>query len=167
MTWSQEVEQKDAGNDQETSTMEAFIEIFSSILRCLNFTWNFPSRNTSGMRPVLETQMWIGVPTRSWDLPEILLDADVQIPTKTGTLQHLVMYKFFGQLMACKTPMNSGTAAPAKIQTAKNEFLGDMKNPSKELECHHLEEIIQEYSIDLQRGGYTPVSRQPRQDTEG
>ena len=60
--------------------------------------------------------------------------------------------------MANRTPLNSRSAAPLKmqVQTATNEYLRRMRNTSRELQENHLISILEDYSCDLKRGGYHP-----------
>ena len=55
-------------------TMEAIKDMASSVIGCLNFTWDYPGNNTDKTMPVLGTAMWIGYPTRKWDFPEEILE---------------------------------------------------------------------------------------------
>ena len=108
------------------------------------------------MMPVLDTMVWIGRETRTWGVPDAMLEPDTVLPVKQGTLKNIILYSFYRKPMAAKTPMNSRTAAPAKtlIQTATNEFLRRMRNTSRELPSTFIESIIQEYACDLRRGGF-------------
>ena len=91
MIWTQEAEPEYADKDPETTTMEAFLTMASSILGCLYFTWDLPFKNVSMMMPVLDMQMWVGLPTRSWDLPGVFFDPGNEIPTKKGAIRKVIM----------------------------------------------------------------------------
>ena len=107
---------------------------------------------------VLDTMVWVGKPGRTWGIPEAILIPGTSLPSKTGSLKNIVLYKFFRKPVASRTPMNSRSAAPLRdqIQTATNEFLRRMRNTSRELEEHHLTGVLSDYCCDLIRGGYHP-----------
>ena len=136
--------------------MEAFSQMASGVMKCLNFTWDAPSKNQNLKMPFLDTMIWVGTPQRTWGIPEAILPKGTSLPAKTGTLEPIILYQFYRKPIANPTPMNSRSAAPLKdqIQTATNKFLRRMKNTSRELPQDHLEEILQNYACDLRRGGY-------------
>ena len=75
--------------------MEAISSMVSSVIHCLNFTWDCPNRNKDLRMPVLDTYMWIGVSTRTWDLPEEILEPETSLPTKLGKVANkIVLYDF-------------------------------------------------------------------------
>ena len=141
----------------ETRTMENFADMATRMIECLNFTWDSPSNNPSGAMLVLDTQMWVGLPSREWGVPKEILDEGTQLPIKSDVLKPIVLYKFYRKSISNPTPMNSRTAAPKKqqVQTATQEFIRRLKLTSRRLPTHHIEEILAEYSCDLKRGGYT------------
>ena len=53
--------------------------------------------------------------------------------------------------------MNARTAAPAKqlIQTAANEFRRRLSTTSRSLPVKVIDNVMREYSSDLQRGGFS------------
>ena len=156
-TWEQDKVAQDQAKNQEQHTMDVFSEMASSLIGCLEFTWDSPSMHQTGMMPVLDTVMWMGKPTRSWELPDAILPPGTTgIPTNP-LLKNNVMYKFYRKQIANQTPMNSRSAAPTKqkLQTATNEFRRRMLNTSRFLPKHHLEEALSTYSLDLARGGFT------------
>ena len=65
MIWSMEAAEEDADKDPEEVTMNAITSIASSILQCLDFTWDAPGRNPSGTMPLLDTMIWVGYPSRT------------------------------------------------------------------------------------------------------
>ena len=153
MIWPQEMETKDRDRSLEDITMTAMADMASSVLQCLDFTWDTPSRNKNNKMPVLDTMVWVGRSQRTWGIPEAILEEGTFLPTKTGTLKNIILYSFYRKPIAAKTPMNARTAAPAKqlIQTATNEFLRRLRNTIRELPTSHIEEIIREYACDLRR----------------
>ena len=59
--------------------------------------------------------------------------------------------------MANRTPMHVRSALPEKdrIQTVVNEYLRRMKNCSRDLATDTLEGVLQDYSAELRRGGFS------------
>ena len=121
--------------------MRAIRDMASSVMKCLNFTWDAPSLHKDGKMPVLDTAMWMGLAERQWDLPEDFLPAGIDPPTITGKIKPTVMYQFYRKTMANSKPMHSRSAAPEqdKIQTVTQEFNRRMKNTSRSLARSHLE----------------------------
>ena len=62
--WSQDNFIADCNRDLEEMTMEQVAAMASSILNCLNFTWDAPSLHPGREMPVLDTVMWLGIPQR-------------------------------------------------------------------------------------------------------
>ena len=124
MIWTPEAAEQDAGKDPEQVTMEAVTNMASSILACLQFTWDSPAQNKTGMMPLLDTMIWVGQSARSWGVPEEMLPEETSLPTKTGALNRIILYKFFRKPVASNTPMHSRSAVPTKdqVQTVTNEF---------------------------------------------
>ena len=95
--WSKEQEDLDKaqGRSQEKMTMEQFTAMASGILKCLEFTFDSPSNNTNGCMPVLDTMMWIGRQAREYGIPRQIVPSDLEIPTETGQLKQVILYKFY------------------------------------------------------------------------
>ena len=72
----------------------------SSILECLNFTWDTPNDNQNMMMPVLYTMVWIGRETRTWGVPGAMIEPDTVLPVKQGTLKLITLYSFYRNPMA-------------------------------------------------------------------
>ena len=80
----------------------------------------------------------------------------MQVPTKTGALKQIIMYCFLWKDNG-KTDTNSFENCchcQAAHPNCTNEFLRRMTNTSKELDPELLETIIQQYALDLRRGGF-------------
>ena len=54
-------------------TMKAVTCNVSSILTCLQFTWDSPKQNKTGMMPLLDTMIWVGQSARSLGVLEVML----------------------------------------------------------------------------------------------
>ena len=116
MVWTTEAEMEDKDRNPEQVTMQAFADMASSIMDCLNFTWDAPSLNSNGMMPVLDTMVWVGTPMRTWGVPDPILPKGTSLPAKPGTLRPVLLYKFYRKPMANNTPMHSRSAASLKDQ---------------------------------------------------
>ena len=158
LSWSPETENQDreANVHPEVHTMELLCQISSSLISCLKFTWDSPSKNSNNMMPVLDTFIWVGIPKRTRDLPHQILHKGTTLPSINGQLQNHVLYMFYRKPMARDTPLNNRSAIPAKmkVQTASNEFLRRFRNTSREVEKSKLESIIESYVCDLKRGSF-------------
>ena len=123
----------------------------SSIMGCLEFTWDSPSQPPDSKMPILDTKIWVDIPTRSWDLPEALLPQNAEIPMIPGDLKPNIMYEFYRKEISNKTPMHARSAAPLKqkIATMADEFLRRMTNTSKHLPKAALEAKLTEYANNL------------------
>ena len=143
--------------------MEAFASMASSILECLNFTWDANSNNREGMMPVLDTKVWVGAPCRTCGVPTKILIPRTKLPSRKGILKPIVQSKFYRKTVASRTQMITRSAAPAreKIQTATNEFLRRMRNRARTLKKSHLEGVLSDYCCDLlpqELGSHLPRS---------
>ena len=58
LTWSTEAEEEDKQKTREELTMSLFCELATDVEKCLDFTWDLPEKNTSGMLPVLHRCGW-------------------------------------------------------------------------------------------------------------
>ena len=156
-TWMPEAQREDINRNLEVVTMENFASMATSLVECLDFTWDCPSRNATGTMAVLDTQMWVGLPAREWGVPNQILPEEEQKPERAGALKPLILFKFYRKEVSNKMPMNARSAAPDKqqIQTATQEFIRRYKNTSRSLPKSHIEEILADYACDLQRGGFT------------
>ena len=157
--WSAEAQEEDTDRSPEEVTRRAFCSMATSVMKCLNFTWDSPDQHVEdlgGKMPVLDTMMWIGKGNRKWGVPEEILEPETCLPEYTGSMKDIVLYMFFRKSMANRTPMHSRAAAPEKdrVQTVANEFLRRLKNTSRELAPKVVEQVIQEYACDLKRGGF-------------
>ena len=56
LIWSQDQFNEDQ-RESDARTMEEMSNIASSIFKCLNFTWDCPSRNKNNKMPVLDTEL--------------------------------------------------------------------------------------------------------------
>ena len=158
LLWSPEHQKEDEGKNEEELTMEVFKNIASSILQCLDFTYDCPSLNSSKKMPVLDTQMWMDFPQRQWGVPKaVLWEEGTELPIKTGALKKIILYEFYRKPMSNRTSMLERSAMPNKdqIQTCVNEYMRRFKNTSRELPEEQMEEVIKEYSNDLKRGGFS------------
>ena len=84
LIWSAEDEILDKDKTQEEVTMLAFSEMVSSILKCLQFTWDVPNQDNRFRMPVLDTVMWVGTPTRVQGIPDALLESETTQLAHTG-----------------------------------------------------------------------------------
>ena len=80
LNWSPEAEMEDKQKTPEEHTMEVFADLAGGVLKCLEFTWDCPSKNMSHKMPVLDTQMWIGYPQRQWGVPGAALEDGTNLP---------------------------------------------------------------------------------------
>ena len=74
----------------------------------------------------------------------------------------MVLFKFFKKPMASKTNnrYQAGIPEGSKVATCTQEVLRRLKNTSRDLEDHHIEEILQEYFQELRESGYPQALRE-------
>ena len=60
MIWSLDMESEDRDRSLEDIRTTAVEDMASSVLQCLDFTWDTPSRNQNQKMPVLDTMVWVG-----------------------------------------------------------------------------------------------------------
>ena len=123
--WSPEKEQMDKNQNMEQITMQEFARMASDVLDCLNFTWDSPSCNSNNKMPVLDTQLWVGMPNRTWDIPQDIFPDQNTLPINPNDLKPVILYSFYKKEIATKTPMNSRTAVPNKTLTLSVTALRD------------------------------------------
>ena len=135
LEWTQEQLELDKTKDPQEVTMTAIAAMASSILSCLEFTWDAPCLNPSKKMPVLDTQVWVGTQIREWSLPKCLIPDGVELPTKHGPLKQIILYQFYRKAIANHTPFNSRAAYPERdrISTISQDFIRRFKNTSREL----------------------------------
>ena len=78
--WTPEAHQEDLNQNMELITMTEFSKMASSLLGCLNFTWDSPEKNEGKTMPVLDTQVWVGWGSRKWGVPEAALEEGTPLP---------------------------------------------------------------------------------------
>ena len=103
-------------------TMAEFTKLCSSVIQCMNFTFDIPELNSNGCMPVLDVQIWMEVQHRKYGIPaELMADR----PVNSGQLVKLIVYKFYKKPMSRKTPPLSKTALPEniKVSTVSNEVI--------------------------------------------
>ena len=122
--WTQEAHEEDEGKTSEEITMSAVQEMSSSIMKCLNFTWDSPGKNPNNGMPVLDTTMWVGIPERKWGLPDCILREGTQLPEILGEVRPIILHCFYRKSMANRTPLHHRAAVPEKdrVRTVSNEF---------------------------------------------
>ena len=92
LMWSTENELQDREKDPEILTMDLFSSIASSIMKCLQFTWDSPNNNATGTMPVLDTKMWVGLEAREWGLPEGMPGLDkLKLTMKINSLKRIIL----------------------------------------------------------------------------
>ena len=65
---------EDEDKDMEIVTMQQFAKAASSVINCLNFTWDCPGKNLSNRMPVLDTQLWVGYPENIENIPQFCIE---------------------------------------------------------------------------------------------
>ena len=60
LEWTNEQFEIDRAKDPQEVTMTAIAAMASSILSCLEFTWDAPYKNQTNKIPVLDTHVWVG-----------------------------------------------------------------------------------------------------------
>ena len=94
MVWSPKAYRKDstAGRLIQHVTMSEFTKLCSSIIECMNFTFDIPQLNDNKCMPVLDIQVWMGQQYRTYGIPvELMHDR----PVNSGKLPTLILYKFY------------------------------------------------------------------------
>merc|ERR1711954_359504 len=156
--WSSEKEQTDKQNDTspEICTMTEFTRMASGIFQCLEFTFDSPASNPNGQMPVLDMTMWIQTQSRQVGIPEEIRPPDTEIPDRVGQLVKVIMYKFYRKDIANKVPFNARSAGPIKdkIQQVSQDFLRRFRNTSRMLPTSHINQVMEEFCVDLKRGGF-------------
>ena len=73
MQWNLESQEEDVRNRccQEEVIMREFATMASSIIKCLNFTYNFPGHHNDYSMPVLDTAMWTSMEHRQMGVLEL------------------------------------------------------------------------------------------------
>ena len=155
LTWSTEAEEEDKQKTREELTMSLFCELATDVEKCLDFTWDSPERNTNGMLPVLDTQMWVGKEQRTIGVP-IEFTGGEEKGCKVGELKNIILYTFYRKPMATDRPILRKSAMPEGIvrSTVCNEFIRRFKNVSRDLPTNHIEQVTETYCQDLKRGGF-------------
>ena len=124
-------------------------------MACLKFTWDTPDQHSNGRMPVLDIQLWLGVPQREKSIsPHI--DPDAPKILKTGSLSKIILFSFYKKPMAnrCSNLARAGLPEGSKVATATAEVLGRMKNVYRELPHDELDKVLLEYMTELHHGGY-------------
>ena len=105
--------------------MEQFCQMASDQIGCLQFTFDSPKLNPSGMMPVLDTQVWVGTQARQYGAPKEIMPNEVKLPIRIGKMQQVISYKFERKEISNKIPFNAKSAAPIKdkIQQISQEFV--------------------------------------------
>ena len=136
--------------------MEQFSIMASSLVNCLDFTWDIPSNHSNGMMPVLDTQMWVGEQARSKGILDTISPESNKI-TRLGNLKKVILFGFFKKPMAnkCSNLQRSGIPESMKVNTAVQETLRRLKNTSRELRQTEMETTLKDYMGELAMGGYT------------
>ena len=103
------------------------------IFKCLNFTWDSPSKTKTGMMPVSDVKLLSGTECRmSGRHPEI----DINAPTKlrTGSLKKVILFLFYKKPLASKVNnrFREGLPNGFKIATGVQETVGCLKNTSRD-----------------------------------
>ena len=93
LSWDSTKVAEDNLKDQEQMTMEIFCQMASSLVGCLEYTWDSPSRHPTGKMPVLDTEMWIGKPTRAWDLLDAILPPGISGITTNRQVRCNILYQ--------------------------------------------------------------------------
>ena len=160
MGWEQithcEIEKKrhqESHMSRSQVTLEVMQAIANSFFRNIQFTGEV-STNKEPI-PVLDTQMWVGVPApNDQRLPE---HKEEEGEAKQSHQSHTVIYSFYKKPMASKFGMLSRSALPesTKVATASAEFKRRLKNSSMLLEKEKIEETLIEYSDELKGMGYS------------
>ena len=144
--------------EQEVITMDVVRQISGNILDCLNFTTDTPAQNDSKKMPVLDTQVWVGEEEREEGIPQALLESGCSGPTtQMGEIKKIILYQFYKKQMADRVPNRVENALPnqSKVTTAAQEVIRRMKNTSRYLPSHVIEDILFEYMGELRTGGYS------------
>ena len=103
--------------------MGIIAQISSSILECLQFTWDSPSCNPNNKMPVLDTQIGVATERREKGLPDGMGQSTKV--TKLGDLKQVIVFEFYKKPMANKCPnlRRSGLPDGSKRSTVANEIL--------------------------------------------
>ena len=156
MVWSPEAQQEDTRNKcgQEEVTMREFSAMASSVMKCLNFTYDYPGPHNDYRMPVLDTAMWTSKEQRQMGVPKPITTTSKD---KLGSLKIVIMHTFYRKPVANNTPLARANAIPEKtlVQIAANEYLRRYRNTSRDLPPTEIEDVIRKYSEDLLRGGFT------------
>ena len=152
--WSQECHNNDNKPD-DVRTMEELSNLACSIFKCLNFTWDCPSKNANKMMPVLDAQLWLETETREVSIPEFI-DKEAPKIVKQESLKVIIKYQFYKKSMASKTNnlFRGGIPLGSKIATGTQEVIRRLKNTSREIDHNTVKDIIMEYMRELREGGY-------------
>ena len=155
LVWSREWELEDRDKSPEVITMTAIASLASSIVKCLNFTYDCPDSRTGTKMPVLDTYMWVGLEQSEAKIPEGMIAMERMVKTRT-TVKNVVLYSFYRKPMCNQVPNWRINAAPEsqKVATVSQELIRRMKNTSRDLPEEIMEATIREYMEELEEGGY-------------
>ena len=135
--------------------MSEFTKMASGVFQCLEFTYDSPASNKNGQMPVLDTTMWIQTQARQIGVPAEIRPPDTEIPDRIGQLKQVIVYKFYRKDIANKIPFNVKSACPMKdkIQQVSQEFIRRFRNTSMMLPTSQINQVIEDFCVDLKRGG--------------
>ena len=163
MIWNPGTASSEEEEDRELLTMREYAKAASSVIGCLNFTWDSPGNNANKRMPVLDTQFWVGPPARSEGVPTFIQDRERLEPRVIqGELKDIALYLFFKKPMANQNPNRSNNALPekSKVTNSVQEVIRRAKNTSRHLEAEELRKVLWRYMGELKAGGYSKSWRQ-------
>ena len=147
LNWSEEQQEFDllSNEDDELRTILAHIQ----------FTWDSPSRNTNGKRPVLYCKLWIGQEQRSKGIPATF-NTNAPAFVRKGHLKQVILFQFYKKPMAnkCSNLARNGLPNGQQLNTSVQECIRRLKNTSRDLQENIVKEVLTEYMEELCHGGY-------------
>ena len=122
----------------------------SSILGCLNFTWDTPCSNPNKRLPVLDTELWVGEQAREKTIHH-KINFEAPKVTRTNWLLEVILFSFYKKPMAnrCANLQRAGLPESSKVATATQKILRRLKNVSRELPKSKIESVLQLYMSEL------------------
>ena len=146
----------------DARTCETIANISSSIFKCLRYTWDTPSRNTSGMMSVLDVQIWLGLEQPTAQIHPQIAAKNCPQKQRSETPSRVILFRFYKKPMASRQNNRYSAGIPdgSKIATATQEVIRRYKNTSRDLPENHIEEVLLDYFQELRECVYPQSIRE-------